>query len=149
MKKKLLIPIIIAILMMIPSLVFADEGEISAAVASAIDNVWVLVAAFLVFFMQAGFAMVEAGFTRAKNSSNIIMKNMMDVAIGSIAYFVIGFGIIVVSTSERYCLIAWVSQYELPKCQSKQGLILIVSPYLYGILYVIGIITVHSPILKL
>ncbi|HPJ21545.1 MAG TPA: ammonium transporter, partial [Clostridia bacterium] len=43
--------------------------------------------------MQAGFAMVESGFTRAKNASNIIMKNMMDVAIGSIVYFAIGFGI--------------------------------------------------------
>ncbi|MFO7611761.1 MAG: ammonium transporter [Clostridia bacterium] len=66
----------------------ADES-----VESAIDTVWVLIAAFLVFFMQAGFAMVESGFTRAKNASNIIMKNMMDVAIGSLVYFAIGFGI--------------------------------------------------------
>jgi len=59
----------------------------------AIDTVWTLIAAFLVFFMQAGFAMVEAGFTRAKNAGNIMMKNMMDFAAGSLAYWAIGFGV--------------------------------------------------------
>ncbi|RKL61565.1 ammonium transporter [Thermoanaerobacteraceae bacterium SP2] len=62
-------------------------------VSVALDTVWVLVAAFLVFFMQAGFAMVEAGFTRAKNASNIVMKNLMDFAIGSIVFFAFGFAI--------------------------------------------------------
>ncbi len=57
------------------------------------DTLWVLVAAFLVFFMQAGFAMVESGFTRAKNAVNILMKNLMDFSMGSIAYWAIGFGI--------------------------------------------------------
>ncbi|MFO7730731.1 MAG: ammonium transporter, partial [Spirochaetia bacterium] len=57
----------------------AQEDQ-AAANAIAIDTMWTLVAAFLVFFMQAGFAMVEAGFTRAKNAGNIIMKNMMDFA---------------------------------------------------------------------
>ena len=47
----------------------------------AIDNIWVLIAAFLVFFMQAGFAMVEVGFTRAKNTVNILMKNLMDFSL--------------------------------------------------------------------
>ncbi|MCR3921724.1 MAG: ammonium transporter [Firmicutes bacterium] len=60
-------------------------------IETAIDTMWVLLAAFLVFFMQAGFAMVEAGFTRAKNAGNIIMKNMMDFALGSIIYWAIGF----------------------------------------------------------
>ncbi|QMS84638.1 ammonium transporter [Candidatus Xianfuyuplasma coldseepsis] len=59
----------------------------------AIDTMWVLVATALVFFMQAGFAMVETGFTRAKNAGNIIMKNMMDFAVGSVIYFVFGFSI--------------------------------------------------------
>lgn len=54
---------------------------------------WTLVAATLVFFMQAGFALVEAGFTRAKNVINIMMKNLMDFAMGSIAYWAIGFGL--------------------------------------------------------
>ena len=46
----------------------------------SVDTCWVLVAAFLVYFMQAGFALCEAGFTRAKNTGNILMKNMMDFA---------------------------------------------------------------------
>ncbi|NQT02717.1 MAG: ammonium transporter [Planctomycetes bacterium] len=58
-----------------------------------INIVWTCVAAFLVFFMQAGFAMVETGFTRAKNAVNIIMKNLMDFSVGSIAFFFIGFGL--------------------------------------------------------
>lgn len=57
------------------------------------DTLWVLVAAFLVFFMQAGFAMVESGFTRAKNAVNILMKNLLDFSMGSIAYWAIGFAI--------------------------------------------------------
>jgi len=57
------------------------------------DYVWTLVAAALVFFMQAGFAMVETGFTRAKNAVNIMMKNLMDFSIGSLAFWAIGFGI--------------------------------------------------------
>lgn len=60
---------------------------------SSVDTMWVLIAAALVFFMQAGFAMVETGFTRAKNSANIIMKNLMDLCIGSVAFWIIGFGI--------------------------------------------------------
>ena len=58
-----------------------------------LDIVWTMIAAFLVYFMQAGFAMVETGFTRAKNAGNIVMKNMMDFVIGSIAFFLIGFGL--------------------------------------------------------
>ncbi|MEN6427874.1 MAG: ammonium transporter [Phycisphaerales bacterium] len=58
-----------------------------------INIVWTLVAAFLVFFMQAGFAMVETGFTRAKNSVNILMKNLFDFSIGSLAFFFVGFGL--------------------------------------------------------
>lgn len=62
-------------------------------VQQALNIVWVLIAAFLVFFMQAGFAMVETGFTRAKNAGNIIMKNLMDFSIGSFIFFIIGFGL--------------------------------------------------------
>ncbi|MGB7918934.1 MAG: ammonium transporter [Desulfobacterales bacterium] len=57
------------------------------------DYVWTLVAAALVFFMQAGFAMVETGFTRAKNAINIMMKNLMDFSIGTLGFFVLGFGL--------------------------------------------------------
>ena len=69
---------------------FAQQDQ-AAANAVAIDTVWTLIAAFLVFFMQAGFAMVEAGFTRAKNAGNIIMKNMMDFASGSLVFWAVGF----------------------------------------------------------
>jgi Amt family ammonium transporter len=57
------------------------------------NYLWTLIAAALVFFMQAGFAMVEAGFTRAKNAINIMMKNLMDFSIGSLAFWAVGFGL--------------------------------------------------------
>lgn len=58
-----------------------------------LNYVWTIIAACLVFFMQAGFALVETGFTRAKNAVNIIMKNVMDVSAGALAFFFVGFGI--------------------------------------------------------
>lgn len=58
-----------------------------------LNVVWTCVAAFLVFFMQAGFALVETGLTRAKNAVNILMKNLMDFSIGSLVFFVLGFGL--------------------------------------------------------
>ena len=60
---------------------------------SAVNTIWVLLGAALVFFMQAGFAMVETGFTRAKNAGNIIMKNLMDFCIGTPVFWLVGFGI--------------------------------------------------------
>ena len=60
---------------------------------SAVNTIWVLVGAALVFFMQAGFAMVETGFTRAKNAGNIIMKNLMDFCIGTPVFWLVGFGL--------------------------------------------------------
>lgn len=58
-----------------------------------VDFVWTIVAAILVFFMQAGFGMVEAGFVRAKNTVNILMKNLLDLSFGSVLFFLIGFGL--------------------------------------------------------
>ncbi len=63
------------------------------------DVTWTLVAAFLVFFMQAGFALCEAGLTRAKNTGNILMKNMMDFCIGTPCYWLVGFGIMFAGSS--------------------------------------------------
>ena len=60
---------------------------------SAVNTIWVLLGAALVFFMQAGFAMVETGFTRAKNAGNIIMKNLMDFCIGTPLFWLFGFGL--------------------------------------------------------
>ena len=60
---------------------------------SAFDTIWVLLGTVLIFFMQAGFAMVEAGFTRAKNAGNIIMKNLMDFCLGTLVFWFLGFGL--------------------------------------------------------
>ena len=60
---------------------------------SSVNTIWVLLGAALVFFMQAGFSMCEAGFTRPKNTGNILMKNLMDFCIGTPAYFLLGFGL--------------------------------------------------------
>ena len=64
------------------------------AVTTEVFAVWFLIGAALVFWMQAGFAMVEAGFTRAKNTGNIIMKNLMDFCIGTVVFILIGFGLL-------------------------------------------------------
>ncbi len=68
--------------------------EILSAVNSEVFSVWFLIGAALVFWMQAGFAMVEAGFTRAKNTGNIIMKNLMDFCIGTVVFILIGFSLL-------------------------------------------------------
>lgn len=67
--------------------------EILESVNSTVFNVWFLIGAALVFFMQCGFAMVETGFTRAKNAGNIIMKNLMDFCIGTVVFSLLGFGL--------------------------------------------------------
>ncbi|GMR02723.1 MAG: ammonium transporter [Acidimicrobiia bacterium] len=69
----------------------AQGGASVADVSSSLDAVWLFVAAVLVMFMQAGFAFVEAGFTRAKNAGNIIMKNLMDFSVGGLVYWAFGF----------------------------------------------------------
>lgn len=65
---------------------------------SSINTTWTLIGAALVFFMQAGFAMVETGFTRAKNAGNIIMKNLMDFSLGVPVFWLIGFGLMFAGT---------------------------------------------------
>ncbi len=69
--------------------VASNIGEL----ATSLDTIWVLIAAVLVMFMQPGFAMVEAGFTRAKNSANILLKNLMDFSFGSLVFWIIGYTI--------------------------------------------------------
>ena len=68
--------------------------EILSAVNSEVFSVWFLIGAAFVFWMQAGFAMVEAGFTRAKNTGNILMKNLMDFCIGTVVFILIGFSLL-------------------------------------------------------
>ena len=83
-----------------------DTVMINTAVEEAVKqanaftiSIWFLIGAALVFFMQCGFAMVETGFTRAKNAGNIIMKNLMDFCIGTIMFIFLGFGLMM---SEDY-----------------------------------------------
>ena len=68
--------------------------EIMNALDGELFAVWFLIGAALVFWMQAGFAMVEAGFARAKNAGNILMKNLMDFCIGCCVFILIGFGLL-------------------------------------------------------
>ncbi len=68
--------------------------EILSAITGQTFAVWFLIGAALVFWMQAGFAMVEAGFTRAKNTGNILMKNLMDFCIGTVVFILVGFGLL-------------------------------------------------------
>ena len=74
---------------------------IGESVTKEVFGVWFLIGAALVFLMQAGFAMVETGFTRAKNAGNIIMKNLMDFCIGTVVFVLLGFGLMM---SEDYVL---------------------------------------------
>ena len=102
MRKKMTLATVVLALLATGSAFAADnvveitlEGN-AAAVAGVQTNlnyVWTLIAAALVFFMQAGFAMVESGFTRAKSACNIMMKNLLDFSMGSLAFWAIGFGI--------------------------------------------------------
>ncbi len=78
----------------------------------AINNVWVIISAALVFIMHAGFACVEAGFTQSKNTANIIMKNFMTIAIGSICYYLIGFALMYGPSIAG--LIGWMTPATIP-----------------------------------
>lgn len=91
-KKALILGLTTSFFMAIPGVALGANPTVESN-AVAIDTVWTLLAGFLVFFMQAGFAMVEAGFTRAKNAGNIIMKNLMDFSVGSLVYWLFGFAI--------------------------------------------------------
>ncbi len=88
---------VVAILAITPTLGFAQDvtpgEEAAAGVQAVLDNIWVFIAGCLVFFMQAGFALVEAGLTRAKNVVNIFAKNMADAIIGILAFFATGYAL--------------------------------------------------------
>jgi Amt family ammonium transporter len=71
-----------------------EQESLDAAIASVngdMSALWIILCAILVFFMQAGFTLVEVGFSRAKNAGNIIMKNIMDLAIGSVMFLAVGY----------------------------------------------------------
>ncbi len=83
-----------------------DTAMTAAEVQANLDVVWTLVAAILVFTMQAGFAMVESGFARAKNAANIMMKNLMDFAVGSVAFWLVG-SALMFGVSKAGGLVGW------------------------------------------
>ena len=96
MKTKLLLIGLLIGALFAPGVIAEELSEIEAAKEELQLNMnilWTCIAAFLVFFMQAGFAMVETGFTRAKNAVNILMKNLMDFSVGSLVFFLVGFGL--------------------------------------------------------
>ena len=109
MKLKLLIVPAIAMSAVVAgaSPAFAADGGGAAGVQVILDNIWVLVAAVLVIFMQAGFALVEAGLTRGKNVSNIMMKNMMDFCCGVLAFALVGFTIAFGSGNDLFGHTGW------------------------------------------
>ena len=101
MKRVALVTVMAAVALFGP-LAFAASAQTEVNVidvASAVDEVWIIVAGILVMFMQAGFALVESGFTRAKNAGNIIMKNFMDFSVGAIVYWAFGFALAYGGTS--------------------------------------------------
>lgn len=72
----------------------ADELQAELDVLNVeTDTLWIMISAFLVFFMQAGFAMLEMGTVRSKNAQNILIKNLLDVSIATILWFVVGYGV--------------------------------------------------------
>ena len=96
--RKLLIPLFLLLFPLITTAQTSVPEEVSnadkiAELSTGLNTVWMLLAAMLVFFMQPGFALVEAGFTRSKNTANILMKNLVDFMVGSILFWFIGFGL--------------------------------------------------------
>ncbi len=96
MKKETKGLILIIVLLLCSGVLFGQEAEVTETLelyGNALDMIWLILAAVLVFIMQAGFAMVETGLTRAKNAGNILMKNLMDFSVGVFFYWAIGWAI--------------------------------------------------------
>jgi len=97
MKKRALrigmVVLTLALLMVLSSTVLAQDETTTGEIVIQIDTIWLFIGSFLVFWMQAGFAMVESGFSRSKNAANLLMKNLMDFCMGGLLFFAIGFGI--------------------------------------------------------
>lgn len=96
--RKILIPLFLLLFPLITTAQTSVPEEVSnadkiAELSTGLNTVWMLLAAMLVFFMQPGFALVEAGFTRSKNTANILMKNLVDFMVGSILFWFTGFGL--------------------------------------------------------
>jgi Amt family ammonium transporter len=91
-KKIGVIGMVLLLLVLFSGTAFAQD-EVTEQIIIQIDTIWLFIGAFLVFFMQAGFAMVESGFSRSKNAANLLMKNLVDFAGGALLFFALGFGL--------------------------------------------------------
>lgn len=89
--KKILLTL--CILLLLASYLMAGDGQSLETTVRGLDTVWVLLAAFLVFLMQAGFSLLEAGFIRAKNVCNVLMKNLLDFCMASLGFFIFGYAL--------------------------------------------------------
>ncbi len=89
-------------LFLLPALAGAQDSPDAEVLQGNLNIVWTAVAAFLVLFMQPGFAMLEAGFTEAKNAVNIMMKNFMDLSVGALAFYFVGFGLMFGATENGW-----------------------------------------------
>lgn len=96
---KIIMPRLILLFIFLPELAYASD---IADIKAAMDTVWLVTAGALVFFMQAGFALLESGMARSKNAVNVVMKNYMDVCIGSIAFWLVGYGLMFGSNPTGY-----------------------------------------------
>ena len=114
--KRLLAVIVLLLLIAFSVPAFAESAGTDESLMEAINvvelkqglnTVWVLLGAFLVFFMQAGFGMVEAGFIRAKNTCNILTKNFLDFCMASLGFFLIGYGLMFGSGNGFWGLGGW------------------------------------------
>ena len=85
--------ILILVLFAQPALAQDAADQSSGSGLDAVSTLWVLMAAFMVFLMQAGFGMVEAGFIRSKNAANVLMKNVLDFCFAALGFFVFGYAI--------------------------------------------------------
>ena len=92
----------ITVFFLLLSVVFAKDEITASAVQKHSNYIWTLIAAFMVFFMQAGFALLESGLSRGKNALNVIMKNLMDMSLGVVCFYTIGFGIMFGKTSTGF-----------------------------------------------
>jgi Amt family ammonium transporter len=102
-RKRLLFILIFCLI--IPTVLMAENTDTTLQIA--INTIWVLMTAFLVFFMQAGFGMVEAGFIRAKNTSNILTKNFLDFCMASLGFFMFGYAIMYGTGNDFLGLSGW------------------------------------------
>src|SRR5918997_2372932 len=84
---------ILLLTLALPALAFAQDGPTVADLSLAVDTVWVIVAACLVFFMQAGFAMLEVGFSRMKNVGSVVAKILVNLAIAALLFWAVGFAL--------------------------------------------------------